>query len=237
MDSFGRHRRRLGTAALLPLCALLMWGCNSAAGSAAPVASTSALPAATPSALPSQAAGPTPTRTPLPSSSSRSSCLQVPHEAPEVEQLLPAKIAGKPLTTWSYHGENWLTCLGTGTAADIAAFDAELAAQGLSLKDISVATGGRSDTASDPPYLIHAYMMAGQPGSYWPPTFAVDHPDAAGFRETVIEGKTVLVGDTAAVEQTEHQRGRPYIWNSPTVHYVIITDDEAWAAEALRSLN
>ena len=51
-------------------------------------------------------------------------------------------------------------------------------------------------------------------------------------RETVIEGKTVLVGDTAAVEQTEHQRGRPYIWNSSTVHYVIVTDDEAWAAKS-----
>jgi hypothetical protein len=47
----------------------------------------------------------------------------------------------------------------------------------------------------------------------------------------------VLVGETVAMDQTEHTRGRPYVWNSPTVLYLIVTDDEAWASEVLRALH
>ena len=187
VDSFGRNRRRLGAAALLPLCALLMWGCNSAAGSAAPVADVSPFR--------SHAVG-------TAQSSSRSDAHA--NSAPVTEQSVflsagaarsagsraadPGEDRGEVLTIWSYHGENWITCLGRGTAADIAAFEAELAAQGLSLNDISVATGGRSDIA-DPPYFIR---------TCWPgirKRLAADHCARSSrcrrFRETVIEGKTV----------------------------------------------
>ena len=129
-----------------------------------------------------------------------------------------------------------VTCVNGGTATDVAAFATALAAEGLSLDDVSLAVAGRSDVQHDPPHLILAYRLTGHPGNDWPPTIGVDHPDAAAFQEADIEGKHVLVGKTAGVDQSEHARGRPYVWNSPNVHYLIVTDDEAWAAEALRSL-
>jgi hypothetical protein len=78
--------------------------------------------------------------------------------------------------------------------------------------------------------------MTGQAGNQWPSTMGVDHADAAAFHDVVIEGKHVLVGEAAAIDQSEHMRGRPYVWDSPTTHYLIVTDDAAWAAEVLRSL-
>ena len=60
----------------------------------------------------------------------------------------------------------------------------------------------------------------------------VDVPDAAAFHEADIEGS-----EMAGMDQSEHARGRPYVWNSPSVHFLIATDDEAWDAEVLRALN
>jgi hypothetical protein len=165
------------------------------------------------------------------------SCLPPPHAASELEASLPTNIAGRTLAIESFHGALMVTCLNGGTATDVAHLSAALAADGLSLDDISVAVAGRSDVENDPPYFIFAYHVAGHPGSEWPSTVGIDYPDAAGFREADIEGKHVLVGDTAAIDQSEHLRGRPYLWNSSTVHYLIVTDDEAWAGEVLRALH
>ena len=165
-----------------------------------------------------------------------SACNPLPHDAPDLEKVVPTVIAGRPLTIWSVHGERMVTCITGGTAADVADLAAALAAEGLGLNDISVVTAGRTDVATDPPYFILAYNLVGHPGSEFPSTTAVDYPDAAAFHEADIEGKHVLVGETAGMDQSQHVRGRPYVWNSPTIHYLIVTDDEAWAAEALRSL-
>ena len=110
--------------------------------------------------LPSQAAGPTFTGTRLPSSSNPS-CPPVPHDAPELEQLIPAKIAGKSLTNLVRPRRKLDHLLQQRDRGGHRCLRRGLAAQGLGLNDISVTTGGRSDTASDPPYFIHAYKMAG----------------------------------------------------------------------------
>jgi hypothetical protein len=128
-------------------------------------------------------------------------------------------------------------CVQGGGEADVTALTESLAEEGLALNDISVAVDGRSDTANDPPYLILAYELAGHPGEEWPDTIGLDNPAAAAFQEADIAGKHVLVGEEAAMEQTEHARGRPYVWNSPKVHYLIVTDDPSWAAEALGALH
>jgi hypothetical protein len=150
---------------------------------------------------------------------------------------MPTSIAGRPLKIWSVRGELFVTCIQGGSAADIDELEASLAAEGLGLNDFSVVIAGRTDATTDPPYFIVAYQLAGHPGSEFPPSIGVDHPDAAAFRETQIDGKHVLVGEAAGLDQTEHVVGRPYVWNSPTTHYLIATDDEEWAAEALRSLD
>jgi hypothetical protein len=190
-------------------------------------------------ATPAQTATPDPTAAAAPSvteSNLPAACFPPPHDAPDLEAALPTKIAGRRLAVESYRGALLVTCVSGGTATDVADLAAALAAEGLSLDDISVADAGRSDLQNDPPYHILAYQMTGQPGNAWPPTTALDNPDAAAFREADIEGKHVLVGETAGVNQSEHVRGRPYVWDSPTVHYLIVTDEEAWAAEVLRSL-
>ena len=182
VDSFGRHRRRLGTAALLPLCALLMWG-GEFGGGFGRAGGFDVSPSRRHAVGPAQSSG-------------RSDGHA--NSAPVIEQSVflsagAARSAGSRAAT---PGED------RGRIPDDLVLRRRKLAhlprqagprrtslpstrnsppQGLSLNDISVATGGRSDTASDPPYLIHAYMMAGQPGSYWLPTVALDHPDAAGY--------------------------------------------------------
>jgi hypothetical protein len=53
-----------------------------------------------------------------------------------------------------------------------------------------------------------------------------------------IGGKEVAVGPLDVIRQTEHQRGRPYLYGSTAldVSFIVITDDEAWAEEAIRAL-
>ena len=166
----------------------------------------------------------------------RSACLPLPHDAQDVENLVPTTIAGRPLAIWSVHGERMVSCITGGTSGDVADLAAALATEGLGLNDISVVIAGRAVVATDPPYFIFAYQLAGHPGSEFPSTTSVDNPDAVAFHEANIEGKHVLVGETAGMDQSEHARGKPYVWNSPTTHYLIVTDDERWAVEALRSL-
>jgi hypothetical protein len=38
------------------------------------------------------------------------------------------------------------------------------------------------------------------------------------------------------VDQTEHLRGWPHVYDSGTVHFRVVTDEEAWAADAIRQL-
>ena len=163
-------------------------------------------------------------------------CLPLPHDVPDMESLLPKQIAGRPMATWSVNGERMITCIRGGSASDVADFAEVLASEGLGLDDISVGIAGRSDVTSDPPYFVFAYRLNGHRGNEFPATTGVDHPDAAAFEEAQVGGKKVLVGDVAAFDQDEHARGRPYVWNSPAIHYLVVTDDDRWAAEALRLL-
>ena len=226
-----------GSLAVL-LSVMLIAACTSA-GTPTQATATPSSSGETPTVIVSPSGEPRPTAVP-PSSATGSSlpsaCLPLAHDAPDLEKLLPTRIAGRPLEIWSVHGERMITCISGGTAADVADLAAALATEGLGLDDISVVIAGRADVATDPPYFILAYQLAGRPGSEFPSTTGVDYPDVVAFHEADIEGKHVLVGETAGMEQSEHARGRPYVWNSPTIHYLIVTDDERWAAEALRSL-
>ena len=38
------------------------------------------------------------------------------------------------------------------------------------------------------------------------------------------------------LDQNEHQRGLPYLYDAGEVRYIIITDSESWATDALRQL-
>ena len=56
------------------------------------------------------------------------------------------------------------------------------------------------------------------------------------FEARTIGGKEVFVGSPAMLRQSEHQRGTPYLYQTDDTMFLIITDDEAWAREALAAL-
>ena len=210
------------------LCAsalILVGACGSPSGSS-PITATPTPPAA---------AGASPTAA-SPATTLRAACLPLPHEAPDLEAALPRVVAGREIATWSVHGELLVRCIQGGSDADVAAFETAAIQDGMTLDDLSVAIGGRSDVQGDPPYFILAYGLKGHPATDLPDAVGLDHPDLGTWQEATFGGKTVLVGDQAMVDQTEHARGRPYVWNSPTVHYLVVTDSEAWAAEVLGAL-
>ncbi len=60
--------------------------------------------------------------------------------------------------------------------------------------------------------------------------------DLSAYQEETISGKQIFVGETAMVSQTEHSRGRPYLYQTDDQVFVVITDDRAWAEEALEQL-
>jgi hypothetical protein len=204
------------------------------AASASPAGPASPTPGAGRSSTPDPTASPVPT--PTTEASFAAACLPLPHDDEELEAIMPATVGGRPLAIWSVHGERMVTCIQGGAEADVRALEAALADEDLGLDDLSVVIAGRSDTGADPPYFVFAYRLTGSAGSEFPDSIGLDYPDRADFRDAVIAGKDVIVGEPASMEQTDHARGRPYVWNSPTVHYLIITDDEAWAADALRQL-
>ena len=166
----------------------------------------------------------------------------LPHDAPEVEELLPGAVAGRPLAAWSVRGEATLRLWGM-TPDEIRATSETLAASGVDLDDIVQATAGRSDVGADPPYFVLAFRI---------PEAARDLLGghalfASGFtRDTnqmqlddrIVGGRSVSVGPLDLLVQNDHQRGRPYLYGSTALDmsFIVITDDEDWAAEAISEL-
>jgi formylglycine-generating enzyme required for sulfatase activity len=62
------------------------------------------------------------------------------------------------------------------------------------------------------------------------------NPKAGDWNDREIQGRLVHVGSEMMIAQTDNQRGRPYVYNSGPTRFVIITEDEAWAADILRQL-
>jgi hypothetical protein len=63
-----------------------------------------------------------------------------------------------------------------------------------------------------------------------------DHPDAGTFTWTSIGGKAVQRGTTEMIDQTDVARGLPYVYGADDIRFRIVTDDPAWAADAIRQL-
>jgi len=159
---------------------------------------------------------------------------QPPHEAADLEALLPSKVSGRPMTRWSVIGRDYFAYVGADTAA-IDAAESDLAAAGLSIDDVAWAVDGRS-SESDPPYFVFALRFTGIDASTLTTDAALDHPEAGKFTSESLGGKTVKRGTIAMIDQTAHVHGLPYLYDSGDVRYMVVTDDPAWAADALRQL-
>jgi len=167
----------------------------------------------------------------------------VSHQAPEVEELLPEEVAGRQLSRWSVVGRCWLEM----SINDDAAIESLLAGVvGLDLDHLRYAVAGRSDTTRDPPYFVFAAARPESPDEADLAAFLIlgaagfDDPLSAmaldGFEPRTIDGKTVFVGSSSMLTQSEHQRGNPYLYQTDEYLFALITDDESWALEALLRL-
>jgi hypothetical protein len=171
------------------------------------------------------------------------------HQAPEIEAVLPATVAGHALARWSVRGECWLE-LAYNTQTDIAAFLAAFTtAANPNPNDpaqLVYGVDGRSNTQTDPPYFVFAalrpqnsdeasaamYLLAGL-ATYQDPSTA---GDLTRYKQETIAGKKVYVGTLAMLAQSVHQRGKPYLYQTDQYTILVITDNDAWAADAIRQL-
>lgn len=175
-------------------------------------------------------------------------CLDDPtelHQAPDLEAQLPDAVAGRTLSRWSIQGR---------CALDLVFGEIPGAVDGLlsgsdtpiDLEHINYAVAGRSDTAKDPPYFVNAasrpldeneiqlnlaLLLGGGGFEDIAAAFELE-----GFNARAIGGKEVFVGTPQMLNQNQHQRGRPYLYQTDDTMFLVITDDDAWAREALGKL-
>jgi hypothetical protein len=174
------------------------------------------------------------------------------HQAPTLEAQLPATIAGRTLSRWSVRGRCALELLLSGTPRSVDELLLEAETPGTPALDIDAvqyAIAGRSDVANHPPYFVFAaarpddedeiglnlFVLLGG-GSFVDPAAVGAAAELDGFEDAGIPGKDVFVGSADLLKQTEHQRGRPYLYQTDDAMFLVVTDDEAWAAEAFSKL-
>jgi hypothetical protein len=149
--------------------------------------------------------------------------------------MMPTSVAGEQLVAWSYRGADYFTDVAGLSQADVADARAALAQGGLDLDQMGFAMDGRASTDDDPYFVVAISLGSGQ-ASQVPLGMFIDYADAGVFTPELVGGKRVDVGVTAMFDQTEHLRGLPYVYSAGTVRYIVVTDDPAWAEDALRQL-
>jgi hypothetical protein len=164
------------------------------------------------------------------------------HEAPELEALLPSMVDGRQLTVWSVVGHTWLA---TGSSDDVAAFETAYLDAGHDLDHLRFAIAGRSDTSTDPPYFVFATWQPADDEeadvalALLARSAGIDPNqlyDGTLWRDMSIGGQAVLVGTEGMIEQTEHVRGQPYVYETAEYVFIVVTDDEGWAEDAISQL-
>ncbi len=169
----------------------------------------------------------------------------MPHDDPGLEARLPKAVKGRELASWSLAGWCWVEeSFGSGDGFARAA--SEIHESGVDINELRIALVGRGDTRNDPPYFVWViqvpasqdadalavYLLAGAMGAVDPTHFADDRT----WKALTVGGKKVQVGSAELVDQSDHQRGKPYIYETDSYLFAILADDPAWAADALRQL-
>ena len=172
------------------------------------------------------------------------------HQARELEALLPTRVGGRTLATWSVRGRCWLEMAYGESPTDVDGLIADAdegdPSQNIDVARLAMAVAGRSDTKADPPYFVFGiersptneeielslFLLFGGAG-YVDPTQGAD---VSAYHEETMSGKQVHVGDKSMLSQTEHHTGKPYLYETDDQLFMVITDDRAWAEEALEQL-
>jgi hypothetical protein len=237
-------RRRHAQTTLAIVAVMILSSCAAAPTPAGPGATTVASPQPVPSAT--LAAAP-------PSTTASAACpgLSEPllHQAPELEGLLPSSVGGRELARWSVLGRCWPALLledGPAAVDDFVIGFETPGGEPMNLDNLAYAVAGRADTSADPPYFV---WIAKRP--YDDDEISLTlvllfggagyHDVAAGidpqnYQLQTIAGREVNVGTEAMLKQDDHQRGRPYFFETEQHMYLLVTEDEAWAADAIAQL-
>lgn len=211
-----RNRQYLGA-----LVAASAWVVVYYATAGAPATSTP--PTNAPASTPGPAlVGPSPTLAP-----------GYPHEAVDVEALLPAVVGSQQLIRWSADGRSYFEIVRSADPRNLSAIRGLLASRGQGRDDIIYAHAGRA-TLADAPFYVGAFRFRGVQASTMPLGFAIAPAPSNRWKMTNLSGRLVHVGTTEMVLQDQHVRGRPYVYNVGDIRFIVITDSEAWAADAVR---
>lgn len=172
------------------------------------------------------------------------------HDVPTLEAMLPERVGQRTLYRWSVHGRCFVDLAygGTPSGSDAVLKDADAIdpAHPLDLEHLSIAVAGRSDTKKDPPYFVWALarpatveettlgltMLFGG-ASFVDVSAAMDF---SSYHQGSMGGKTVYIGTKDMVEQSEHERGVPYLYETDDVLFLVVADDASWAVEAIKKL-
>ena len=171
------------------------------------------------------------------------------HQAPELEALLPASVQGRSLARWSLRGRCWLQVALTAEAGgfdDLVTRFETPDGPPINLDHLAYGVAGRSDTSTDPPYFVWVasrpvdedeiglalFLLLG--GAAYQDVAAGG--DLRNYAQQTIAGKDVYVGTEGMVAQDEDERGRPYLYQTDEYMFVLVTEDEAWAADAIGQL-
>jgi len=168
-----------------------------------------------------------------------------PHDAPDLEALLPTTIAGRAMVPWSVAGWCWLHFGWEATDAQWAAEVQMVDDLAIDVADLRMAVAGRS-ADEDPPYFVWAVSL---PVDETTTNVAMQllmqsigvvdqstYLDEANFHPLTIAGKSVFVGGAKLLVQDSHQRGKPFEYGTDENLFVVMTEDDSWAEEALSQL-
>jgi len=171
-----------------------------------------------------------------------------PHQAPEIEGILPSIVAGRPLTRWSARGRCWLVVEASdATKIDLFTAQFKTTSNPNPIDDTNLVYGvaGRSIDA-DPPFFVFAavrpansdeidfvlYLLFNGAGFH----DIAGASDLTHYQAQTIAGKQVYVGTADMLTQDTHQRGQPYLYQTDQYLFLIITDQNAWASDAIGQL-
>jgi hypothetical protein len=173
-----------------------------------------------------------------------------PHDAPELEAQLPAHAQGRDLKRWSARGQCLLEVTikspdNVQRAVSLLTHPAGSSAP-VNMDRIAHAYAGRQSN-SDPPYFVIAADRSGTEdeigvsldllfGGFGFEGGVAQASQLSRYEVRTIGPKRVYVGTTSMLRQDEHQRGRPYLYQTENTMFVVITDDDAWATEIFAAL-
>jgi hypothetical protein len=170
------------------------------------------------------------------------------HQSPEIESALPASVADRQLARWSVRGRCWLALTVGEANVDkvVAGFEGPAGSPPIDIEHLGYGVAGRSDTKNDPPYFVFAatraddereislavYLLLGS-GQFRDP---VGDSDLGRYTAKTIAGRQVHVGTESMLKQGDHQRGWPTLYQTEHLLFLIVTDDEKWASDAIGQL-